>query len=259
MWYFRKIDPFDSLICGKFVTLVGAGGKTSLAECLGREALRRGKRVALTTTTKIWAREPYVTTSQAGWRGSSEPLVHVGRTVEGGKLTGLDTDEVASIGKDFDLVLIEADGSKGKPLKYPAAFEPVIPALSERVLVLAGLDALSGRVAKEVFRWELFSERTQLSGDDEVSSEVFLRLFERDGMMKGVDTGKCVVVLNKYDACTRRSEALAIVRRLCERLGCATPIVLASTRFGFFYGCEQISAPPEAVQGGVPGGLFVRA
>jgi probable selenium-dependent hydroxylase accessory protein YqeC len=245
MWYFRKIDLFDFLIHGKFVTLVGAGGKTSLAECLGREALRRGRRVALTTTTKIWAREPYVTIDRAGWQRSSESFVRVGKTVEAGKLTGLDADELATIGKDFDLVLIEADGANGRPLKYPAAFEPVIPALSERVLVLAGLDALSGRVAERVFRWELFSKIAQLSGDEEVSKEVFLRLFERDGMMKDVDTGKCVVVLNKYDACTRRQEALAIARRLHEHL-CNRPVVVGSTKFSFFYGCDKLPPSPAA-------------
>jgi probable selenium-dependent hydroxylase accessory protein YqeC len=245
MWYFRKIDPFDFLIHGKFVTLVGAGGKTSLAEFLGREALRRERRVALTTTTKIWAREPYATIDRAGWQGSSECLVRVGKTLEAGKLTGLDTDELASLGKDFDLVLIEADGAKGRPLKYPAAFEPVIPALSERVLVLAGLDALSGRIAEKVFRWELFSKGAQLSGDEEVSKEVFLRLFERDGMMKGVDTEKCVIVLNKYDACTRRQEVLAIARRLHEHMG-NRPVVIGSTKFSFFYGCDMLSPPPAA-------------
>jgi probable selenium-dependent hydroxylase accessory protein YqeC len=245
MWYFRKIDPFDSLIHGKFVTLVGAGGKTSLAEFLGREALRRGRRVALTTTTRIWAREPFVATGPAGWQGSSESLVRVGKTVEAGKLTGLDTDELASLGKDFDLVLIEADGAKGRPLKYPAAFEPVIPVLSERILVLAGLDALSGRVADNVFRWELFSKVARLSGDGEVSREVFLRLFERDGMMKDVDTGKCVIVLNKYDACTRRQEALAIARRLHERLGNRL-VVIGSTKFSFFYGCDRFPPSPAA-------------
>src|SRR5512137_2799139 len=72
MWYFRKTNPFQSLIAGKFVTLVGAGGKTSLAEYLAREAVTRGERVVLTTTTKIWAKEPYDTIDGSRWRDSGE-------------------------------------------------------------------------------------------------------------------------------------------------------------------------------------------
>jgi probable selenium-dependent hydroxylase accessory protein YqeC len=245
MWYFRKIDPFDSLICGKFVALVGGGGKTSLAEYLAREALARGKRVALTTTTKIWAREPWIATGEAGWQGSNESLIHVGKTVEAGKLTELTPGEIVALGEDFDLVLIEADGAKGLPLKYPADFEPVIPPFSERVLVLAGLDGLSGTIAKKVFRWELLAKAASLSGDDAVSSEVFLRLFEPDGMMKDVDIEKCVIILNKYDACTQRREAASIARRLSDCLE-GRPVVIASTKFGFFYRLDRVLGPPSA-------------
>ncbi len=234
MRYFRKIDLFELLTPAKLITFVGAGGKTSLAEYLAREALTRGKRVALTTTTKIWAKEPYVTIGETGWRGSTERLVHVGKAVEQGKLTGLEPTEIAPLASDFDLVLVEGDGSKGKPLKYPADFEPVIPTFSDKVVVLAGLDALSGFVDEVVFRWEILSQVAHVSGRDPVSWEVFLRLFESDAMMKGVDIEKCLVVLNKYDRCTSRDEALKTADALRGRLP-RTDIVVASTRFHFFY------------------------
>jgi probable selenium-dependent hydroxylase accessory protein YqeC len=240
MWHIRKIDPFDSLVRGRFITFVGAGGKTSLSEHLAAEGVRRGKRVALTTTTKIWVKEPYVTTDRAGWCHSAERLIHVGKTVEGSKLTGLSTDEVAAMGEHFDLVLIEADGAKGMPLKYPADHEPIIPEFSDGLVVVAGLDGLADRVDEKVFRWKLFSESTGFSGDDRVSREVLLRLFEKDGMMKGVDTEKCTIFLNKYDACTERRDVLALSQALSEQSRGA-PVIIGSIRLGFFYGLHRES------------------
>jgi probable selenium-dependent hydroxylase accessory protein YqeC len=238
MLYFRKTNPFDTLINGKYVTFVGAGGKTSLAELLALEALDRGKRVALTTTTKIRAREPYLTIGEEGWQGSNEKLVRIGKTVESGKLTALEPAEIAAIGDDFDLILIEGDGAKGRPLKYPAGFEPVIPPFSDRVIVVAGLDALSGLLSEKVFRWELLPEAVMLSGEETVSVELFLRLLATDGMMKGVDVARCAVVLNKYDNCIRRQDALDIARKLCQRPDRA-PVLVGSTWLSFFYAIEE--------------------
>ena len=237
MWYLRKIEPLFSLLRGKFVSFVGAGGKTSLAEYLGRAAAAEGKRVALTTTTKVWAREPYALFEGGGAHpcGEEGRLLRVGRAVEQGKLTGLGQDDVEALGNAFDLVLIEADGSKGMPMKYPATFEPVIPPFSDLIIVVAGLDALGGAIAEKVFRWELFTGASALSGDAEVTLQVFLRLFEADGLMKGVARDKSIVVLNKYDACTRREEALDAGRAVLLETK-SIEAVVASVRHGIFYG-----------------------
>ncbi len=234
MRYLRRIDPFDSLITGKFITFVGAGGKTSLAEYLAREALKRGKRVALATTTKIWARKPFVTLDESRWQDRPEKIIRIGKTVEAGKLTGLDDAEIMEIGRGFDLVLIEGDGSKGMPLKYPAAFEPVIPVFSDKVVVVGGLDALTGQVAQNVFRWNLFADEAEVRGDDIVTPAIFSRLFEADAMMKGVSADKCAVVLNKYDICRNRRDALDIARSLYDH-ACCPDVILASAKLGFFY------------------------
>src|SRR5208283_2002763 len=137
MWSFRKIDPVSLFNNKKYITFVGAGGKTSYAEYLAARALDQGRRVAITTTTKIWAREPYALIGQREWDGHPrEPFVRVGKTVEEGKLTALTAGEVEGVGKGFDLVLIEGDGSKSLPLKYPASYEPIIPCFTELTVVV---------------------------------------------------------------------------------------------------------------------------
>jgi molybdenum cofactor cytidylyltransferase len=237
MWYLRKIDQLSSLLREKFISFVGAGGKTALAEYLARMAMEKGKRVAITTTTKIWAKEPYVTldcgAAQLVSKGGQ--FLRVGRSVEQGKLTGLGLDEVEALGGAYDLVLVEADGSKGQPLKYPADYEPVIPPFSDRIVVVAGLEALGGTIAQKVFRWELFAEASGLTREAEVTIPVFLRLFEADGLMKGVDRARSIIVLNKYDACGQREKAIDLAKAVLLGTGSMEALV-ASVRLGIFYG-----------------------
>ncbi len=245
MWFFRRIDPeqirFELTLQAHYLSFVGAGGKTTLIDYLAGEAIRRGKRVAITTTTKIWARVPYVLWADLG-KGQARPdLVRVGKAVVDGKLTALAAAEVAELGSMYDLVLIEADGSKGKPLKYPAEYEPVIPSFSDHVIVVAGLDALSGRVDEQIFRWELFGKATGLAGNARVTPSLFLRFFEDDTLMKGVDRQKCVIVLNKYDACTERNAVTDLAKEVLEKSGAPRAIV-SSVPFETFYGIEQVEA-----------------
>ncbi len=235
MWSFRKIDPetlFDKI---KYVTFVGSGGKTSYAEYLAARAREGGRRVAITTTTKIWAREPYALMGQPQWQDQRrEPFVRVGKTAEKGKLTALTADEVEDVGKGFDLVLIEGDGARGLPLKYPASYEPVIPYFTELTVVVAGLDALSGIVAEKVFRWELLAEKAGVTGTDHVTPSLLLRLFEADGLLKSVDPRKSLIILNKYDACSQREGVPALARAIAEHTGVAG-VVVSSVRHAIFY------------------------
>jgi len=243
MWFFRRIDPghirFELTREGHHLSFVGAGGKTTLIEYLAADAIRQGKRVAITTTTKIWAKEPYVLWADLDKAQARPDFVRVGKAVVEGKLTALQPEEVAGLGSTYDLVLIEADGSKGKPLKYAAEHEPVIPSFSDRVIVVAGLDALSRRADEQIFRWKLFERTTGLAGNACVTPSLFLRLFESDALMKDVDRKKCVIVLNKYDACTERDTVTDLAKGVLERTG-VTRLVLSSVLLETFYAVEHI-------------------
>ena len=239
MWYLRKTDPLSSILGNKHVSFVGGGGKTSFAEALAARAFQQGRSVAITTTTKIWARPPFATLDHGTWQGHGDDrFLRVGKTEEKGKLTGLFPEEVEAIGNDFDLVLNEADGAKGMPLKYPASFEPVIPPCTELIVIVAGLDSLSRPIADVVFRSDLLAEKRGVPKEGRVTIPFFLSLFETDALLKGVDPDKCLVVLNKYDACLERARVLELARLVSERLEGA-PVIVASTKMAIFYRIER--------------------
>lgn len=135
------------------VCAVGGGGKTSLLERLAREYEAEGSLVVLTTTTHTWppaagGRPLVIVDSPDDMeclrelpRGMS-PVVGRGLD-EAGKLVGVPPEWVRRL-RDLPwaaAVLVEADGSKGLPLKAPAEWEPVLPECASLVVGLAGLDA----------------------------------------------------------------------------------------------------------------------
>ena len=234
MWHFQKIDPVTFLSNFRFITYVGSGGKTAFIELCARELSRRGKSVAITTTTRIFAREPYVLVEDGAEWTKNLGFMRIGKTMSHGKLTGLEFDEIERLGKIYDFVLIEADGAKGKPMKFPAPHEPVMPPLSEMICVLCGLDGLLGRVDEKVFRWEFFSRATGIDGVAPVTPQVFLRFFSGDTLLKSVDIEKCTVVLNKYDMLRDRGLALELAKEIIQKTGVQN-VIVASSFFNVFY------------------------
>lgn len=245
MWHIRRIDPFDCLAGRRFVALVGGGGKTSLMEYLAARAVARGLSAALTTTTKIFVKEPFVLFGP----GDEPPkppkgrFLHIGGGLEKGKLTALSFDAVRRLGQSFDLVLVEADGAKGRPLKCPAPHEPVIPPFTDMVFVVAGLDGLGGTVEERLFRWEILAGEGRVDAGTAVDATFFGDLFSPRCMMKATEGLPRMVVLNKYDALARRSDAREAAKAVASRAGC--PVIFGSIRFKSFFRLAGTAAENE--------------
>ncbi len=193
---------------GGVISLVGAGGKTSLLFRLAAELAEAGRRVITTTTTKIL----YPTAAQSRrvlvdadphrllerTVGAIEKhrhltLAHPRPAVHPGKLAGLAprlVDELWALGR-FDCILVEADGAAGRPLKAPADYEPVICASTACVVGVVGVRVL-GRPATEewVFRLEHFCRVTGLTAGDPVDPRAVARLLlSPEGIFKGAPHG----------------------------------------------------------------------
>jgi probable selenium-dependent hydroxylase accessory protein YqeC len=196
----------------RLAALCGAGGKTTLMFALAREMAARGERVLVSTTTKI---------ARCEGEGPWPPGVlvsHGGRTGDGRKLAGHPPalfDELKLAGR-FDRVLVEADGSAKRPLKAPAAHEPVVPATSDAVIVVAGLSGLGLPLREEhVFRSEIWAALSGTGLGSPVSAESLARVAVHGaGFAKGRPAGaRLALFLNQADSRDRRMAA-ASVRRL---------------------------------------------
>jgi len=129
-------------------------------------------------------------------------------------------------------LLIEADGSRQRPLKAPAAHEPPIPEFVETVVVVAGLSALGHPLTEAwVHRPELFAELGGLSADAALTPEALARvLVHPHGGLKNVPPGAHkLALLNQADT----PELQSAGRRLAERLLPAyAAVVIASLGSG---------------------------
>ena len=164
---------------GGIVSLVGAGGKTSLMFRLARELSLAGETVLTTTTTKIY--EPSadqaagvilaesVSELRAQARDRLKHHRHIcaaaGRLPDQGKFWGFHPAIIEEIWNSclFQWIIVEADGAAGRNLKAPADHEPVIPAGTHQVVGLVGLNGVGQPLTNQwVFRHEHFSQVTGL-------------------------------------------------------------------------------------------------
>lgn len=149
----------------ELVAFVGGGGKTSLMFALA-EALPG--RVVMTTTTRIFAAQTKHAPAVV-YEDDLAPLgdalaahgrcLVIGR-VEGDKALGVDPTLPGRLlaRGDVDYVLVEADGSRMKPIKAPADHEPVIPPDTTLLVPMAGMDALEGTIEEVGHRPERIRE-----------------------------------------------------------------------------------------------------
>ena len=125
---------------GEMISLIGAGGKTTTLLHLAKELRDAGKKVLITTTTRIFKpSKPHVdrlfivedidALLHEATKLDAPLIIGAGSKLDQDKLIGLPPrwlDEIATA-KHFDAVLVEADGAASRLFKVPSEFEPVVP------------------------------------------------------------------------------------------------------------------------------------
>lgn len=170
--------------------LVGSGGKTTLLYRLAQELSEKG-RVLVATSTHILppVHIPVVQVVQQAASGS----LCVGMPCENGKLTA-PQQPFAELVQRADFVLVEADGSAGRPLKAHAPHEPVIPEIAARVITVVGASGIGRPIAEAVHRPAIFSA---LAGTTELATAAAVaRVLEREALGD-------FVLINQADAADR--------------------------------------------------------
>jgi probable selenium-dependent hydroxylase accessory protein YqeC len=216
------------------ISLVGAGGKTTLMFALSRELATHKKVVITTTTTKISSPAPSDTPFLFLSRDEEEIVAYIIKNAsrkghatiasellpDSGKLQGISpllVSKLIELGP-VDCVVVEADGASKRPLKAPnPEYEPVIPPCTTLVIPMVGIDALGCKLSEEsVFRSEIASRLTGIPLGGTVSADAIVNLMlHPSGMTRGSPAeARIIPFINKADLTLDLSAARDIASQI---------------------------------------------
>ncbi|CAG0934185.1 Nicotine blue oxidoreductase [Thermoflexales bacterium] len=127
-------------------------------------------------------------------------------------------------------LLIEADGSKGLPLKAPAEHEPPIPDFVDNVIYVVGLSGLGNPLDGEhVHRPERFARLSGLAPGDVVTPDAIATVLrDPSGGLKNVPANaRRVALLNQADTPELQAQAQVIARPLLATFAYQAVIIAA--------------------------------
>jgi len=224
-----NLESAFSLRENEVVSLVGAGGKTTLLFALGDELSRSGQAVLLTTTTKIWDPPPspsfgriYSADFSALKNRLPEglrrfPCILIAREkLPDGKLRGVSpewVEELASI-PGISRVIVEADGAAGRPLKAPREGEPVFPGNTSLVIPVIGVEALGSQLDEDhVFRSALAARLLGVEVGSVVTPQAAADLLA-EIVRKRPSLSRVIPFINKLDLPGRLEDARNLARTI---------------------------------------------
>jgi len=208
------------------VSIVGGGGKTSLLFSLA--AMLPG-RVVITTTTRIFAVQMKLAKAVCypdnldrleEFLNLYRSCLVVGK-VKGDKALGVDPSLPGEMlnRPDVDYVLVEADGSRMRPIKAPAKHEPVVPDETTLLVPMVGIDALNGRLQDVAHRPELVQQLLgdvgyTLALDESLTVEEIAALIThpQGGMKNAPEQARIIPLINKVETKQQLSAARQISR-----------------------------------------------
>lgn len=210
---------------GDVVSIVGAGGKSSLMYRLAEEARCSGLGVLITTSTRLFIPKPdqydaidlsgsafsEISTNEAGIYVAGVP------DSESGKMRGISAVQIDDCKNKFNLIFIEADGSARKPLKGWKDTEPVI--FPQTTVTIGVLDIQTvGQVINNdlVHRLDHFLALTGSVEGQKVSlSHLETTVTDRKGLFSKAQ-GKQQLLVNKVESMEQRANAYKIREQLGE-------------------------------------------
>jgi probable selenium-dependent hydroxylase accessory protein YqeC len=224
---------------GDVVAFVGAGGKTSAILQVAHELKEAGVKVLVAPTTKIFVSEaekvgPILTSEDGdGLRSqAAEILADEGSVVVGSailsknRVGGVEPTWVPALAPQDAVTLVEADGSRRRPLKGTAAHEPLLPEGVTLVVAVGGIRALGEPVDEEhVHRPEVFSELTGIRAGHTINAEAFARALLA-GFRTIPDGIRRTVLLADVEPGQRMSAASVVAYRLWR--GGVREVILSS-------------------------------
>lgn len=217
------------------ISLVGAGGKTTLMFRLAKELYLGGKKVVTTTTTKILEPAPgetgflFVDSNEErikdflrGYLDQYDRITIARERLGSGKLKGVSPNLVDDIchSPNIDVIIIEADGAAGRPVKAPRENEPVVPTSTTCIVAILGVDGVEMKLNEEnIFQPERVSNLTGVPMGERLTDEALAVLVTHpEGIFKGTPSSSRVVAfLNKVDIPNGVAKARSIAHKILDK------------------------------------------
>jgi len=226
---------------GFFISIVGAGGKSSLFSLIAGELIKNNEKTILTTTAHmfLWQLSSFLkkgilidTDNEQvmennikqyfdNIRQEKIAILVCNRSVDindikcsGPKIKYLDKWWEKKLAR---YILVEADGAKGKPIKAPDTHEPPVPKNTTDIIGVIGIESIGLTLSEEsVFRSHIFSSLTGLNYGEKVNLESVVKLINHPkGLFKNAPTGsKKYLFINKVN-CKKRID---IAERLIAKV-----------------------------------------
>ena len=235
-----KLHVALGISSGDVAAFVGAGGKSGAILAVSGGITREGMKVLVAPTTKMLSSEadmigPLVTSEDAGdllakteRAFSGTPAVVVGSgMLSKNRVGGVDPGWVGDLARLADVVLVEADGSRRRPIKGTAENEPVFPDATTLVVAVGNVHALGTPVDEEhVHRPDIFSDLTGIGQGQSITPRAFALAVAQGSLARVPQTARTAALITGVVPGRIMSDASVITRELW-RLG-VRDVVLAS-------------------------------
>ena len=222
------------------ISLTGAGGKTSLIFGWAKELASEGRKVAITTTTHMLSPERMKeetvdlyqgidvfccdgteTTGQIDDAIAKSDILFVFSPCEDrpSRVTAPPDAILSHLYDAADVTLIEADGSRRMPVKWPASYEPAVPDRTDITVYVVGLSAVDQKTDEVMYRADAFPKALWR---DTIDVNLLHKLISsKDGGRKGV-RGDFRVFLNQVDNNIDRLAASYRLQQILSVMGIQT-------------------------------------
>lgn len=224
-----KLHGALGISAGDVVAFAGAGGKSAAILQVAEELTEAGMTVVTVPTTKMFLGEverlgPLITSEdprelaaevKAALSGGENSVVAGRARISKNRIDGVDPDVIGDLAPLADVVLVEADGSRRRPIKGTASHEPVLPTAATLVVAVGNVSALGTPVDDDhVHRPVVFSELTGVSLGQSITARAFARAIAQGSLAGVPDKTRTAALITGVDPGRSMADASAIAREL---------------------------------------------
>ena len=212
--------------------LVGAGGRSSAILTIADELSEAGMTVLAVPTTKLLVSEAeklglLVTSDDANelrakareaLSGGASGVVVGSGLLSKNRVGGVEPALISSLVSLADVVLVEADGARRRPIKGTAEHEPVLPEVATLVVAVGNISAFGMPVDEEhVHRPELFSKLTGIGPGQSITARSFASALVEGSLSVIPDGARSAALITGVHPGKSMADASVVTRELWRR------------------------------------------